>query len=423
MTLALKSFFILLLLSLSFFIIVKMPVFMQNPYMFLEIDQFNPYWDMTLALFWFVVFSFLIAKFMLKEYFFIWLIKSFITLIVMLPYEAKYTLDAYIYFTSLIDINNEYIQGTINNFNTKIIANLNHYLGYIIGESYHALKLLYSLISFLGLFFFYKVFEIIMKRENKNIHQWYIYLFFLFPTVLFWSSTLGKDSLSLFVLGVIFYLCIKIIQEFGFKNLLLFLFFFFLLYFLRYWYIGIFFLAISMYLFFRYVLKENIFIFSCIILSVVIIVSLLENSYTSLIVDKLNKHTFEFAFGGSTTEIFIYENLGDYFYYLIPNIFTTLFRPMLFDVTNSFTFIAACENIILFLLCIKYIMLNIKPILKNKYTLFLLFYVVSWLLFYVIVSPGNLGTAVRFKLQVLPIILILIGYSFHFQHYLQKESK
>ena len=139
----------------------------------------------------------------------------------------------------------------------------------------------------------------------------------------------------------------------------------------------------------------------------------MDNAYSQIILNKLNTFSHNFSFGGSRTDTYDYTTLSDYFYYFIPNTFTTLFRPMLFDITNPFTLVSACENIVLFLLCIKYIVLNIHNLVKNKYIVFLLFYIFSWLLFYVMVSPGNLGTAVRFKLQVIPIILMVIGYSIH----------
>lgn len=409
------------LLTISLLILIKINVLMKNPYMFIDLEKYNPYYDLTLGLLWFLLFSILIMNLMNKELTIIWLLKGIVTLIVMLPYEANYKLDAFVYFTALIDINNEYIQGVVQNKNTYLIALFNSYLGYLIGDSYHALKLFYSLISFIGLILFYRILEFVLSLEDIQIKQWYIYFYFLFPTVLFWSSTLGKDSLNIFVLGFVLYAIVQLMQQFTIRYFFILLGMLSLLFFLRFWFIGIFLLTILQYFIYKYICKKNLLVMFLFFICIVVIITTVNIPYMQGIVDKLNKHTFEFAFGGSATQTYVYYSIRDYFLYLIPNIFTTLFRPMLFDVTNMFTFISACENIVLFLLFVRYILLNFKNIMDNKYIAMLLFYCVAWLLFYVIISPANLGSAVRFKLQVLPVILIIIGYSIHITHFSKKK--
>ena len=61
--------------------------------------------------------------------------------------------------------------------------------------------------------------------------------------------------------------------------------------------------------------------------------------------------------------------------------------------------------------------------MKNKYLRFLILFIFSWSLFYVIISPTNLGMAVRFKLQVLPAMLIVIWVSRHIYLSKQKRAK
>ena len=390
-------------------LILNIDTLMINTYNFVSYDLFDPYFDMMMGLIWFILFSLIISKTMEKEYLIIWLIKAFVTLIIMLPYEAHYKLDAYVYFSAAIDINNTSISGN----STLYMAYLNHYLSYILGESYQSLKLFHSFIGFLGLVLLFKSFEIILKESGVKLNQLYIYFFFLFPTILFWSSILGKDPINLFVIGLIFYSIINMIKTFEFKYLIIFCLMIIGIYFIRYWYVGILLLTVVMYLSYINIFKKNWYLFISFAILLSIIVSSMDNIYSQIILDKLNSFSNNFSFGGSRTDTYDYTTLSDFFYYFIPNLFTTLFRPMLFDITNAFTFISACENIVLFLLVVKYIVLNIKDLVKNKYIVFLLFYIFSWLLFYVLVSPGNLGTAIRFKLQVLPIILIVIGYSIH----------
>jgi hypothetical protein len=70
---------------------------------------------------------------------------------------------------------------------------------------------------------------------------------------------------------------------------------------------------------------------------------------------------------------------------------------------------AAVENVLLLYLSYKYIFKNWKDIYSNKYLKFFILFIFSWSLLYVIISPANLGGAARFKLQVLPAMMILIG--------------
>jgi len=124
---------------------------------------------------------------------------------------------------------------------------------------------------------------------------------------------------------------------------------------------------------------------------------------------KMAETSKNLAYGGSSVGVHIITGFGDYILWFIPNLFTTLFRPMIWDIRNPFTFIAAIENTILLYLFYKYILKNWSTLYANKYLKFYILLIFSWSLLYVIISPTNLGMAVRFKLQVLPLILILIG--------------
>lgn len=397
---------IFLFISITF--ILNIDILLSNSYRYLSYDLFDPYYDMTMALILFIIFTFLIAKTMRKELVFIWLLKVFITLVLMLFYESHYNLDAFVYFSSIFNIQD--VPFSLNN-SSSIISYFSYYLSYIFGQSYQSLKLVYSLIGFLGLVALYKAFEIIIEEAKIENNTLFIYIFFLFPTILFWSSILGKDPINLFIIGLILYAFIMIEKEFKFKYLVLLLVMLILIYFIRYWFVGIIVLSFVMYYSYSYIFKKNWYYFISFIILASIAISNIDTPYSQIFLDKLNSFSNVFSAGNSKTNTYDYISVSDYFYYFIPNTFTTLFRPMLFDITNAFTLVSACENIVLFILCIRYIFFNIHNLVHNKYIVFLLFYIFSWLVFYVMVAPGNLGTAARFKLQVLPALLIIIGYS------------
>jgi hypothetical protein len=96
---------------------------------------------------------------------------------------------------------------------------------------------------------------------------------------------------------------------------------------------------------------------------------------------------------------------------------------MPWDIHNPFSLLAAVENVAMLYLVYKYIFKNWRVVFQNRYMRFLLLFIFSWSLFYVIISPNNLGMAVRFKLQVLPAMLIVIGVSRQIYLKRQKELK
>lgn len=405
------SFIFSIFLFITFLLVLNFDILLTKQYMFISYELFNPYYDMFVALIWFVVFSLVVFLFMRKELLYVWLIKSFITLIFMLFYESVYQLDAYLYFSSAVDISNT----TFTGGNSLVMAYFNYYLTYIFGESYQSLKLFHSFIGFIGLVILFKTLEMILKDNGQEVKYWYLYLFFLFPTSLFWTSILGKDPISLFWVALVCFSFINFIRSNNKNYKFLLILFFALagLFFLRYWFVGIILFSIILYYLHIYLFRRNWYILLFLLILSSIIVSNIDNSYTNYILDRVNAVNASLSSGVNSVGKIYYSELSDYFYYLLPNMFTTLFRPLIFDISNVFTLLAACENIILLLFVVKYIVFNISNIIKSKYIVFFLFYIFSWLLFYVMVSPGNFGAAVRFKLQVLPVILIIIGYSIH----------
>ena len=403
---------ITIIFVVSFFLLKNIEFLMKNIYRFVDYNLYTPYYDFSLALIWFVIITILLSFKFEKKFLIIWCIKAFVTLILMLPYESKYKLDAFVYFAGIFNPESS----TAQIGSTMNMVYLNYYLSFIVGESYQSLKLIHSLIGFLGLYFIYKTLEFILSKKNIEIDVNFTYLFFLFPTLIFWSSILGKDPLCLFLVGVFIYSAIRLIEHFDMKFLVIILVASFLIYYLRYWFIGFFTFSILMYIIYKYVFKEKFIYFLIFNLLCISILCIMDNSITAKIVSKIQYFSEPFYFGKSKTEIVYYEKIFDYFYYYFYNMFTALYRPHLLDAYNSFMFLSACENIVFLLLSFKYIILHINKIIKNKYIVFLILYIISWSSVYSVISPGNLGTAVRFKLQVMPIILIIIGYSMHLKN-------
>ena len=114
-------------------------------------------------------------------------------------------------------------------------------------------------------------------------------------------------------------------------------------------------------------------------------------------------------YGNSSINPIIIRDIFDYMLLYVPNSFTAIFRPMVWDVKNLFSLVASIENTALLFLSVKYVVFRFAHIYRIKHVMFLLVFIISWTIPYSIISSGNLGAAVRFKLQILPLILIIIG--------------
>jgi len=382
----------------------------------------TPYYSLAVALLLFIGLTVVVTLFRNRTLTYIWLIKAFVTLILMIPYEMYYGLDAYMYYAEAVHFSGIHSHGKAGTFNTIFI---NHILTYIGGESYYSLKLLNSFIAYVGLVFLYKSYEHIMQKSALAIqNDYFVYVLFLFPSVLFWSSILGKDPLNLFFVGIFTYGFVRFIDKKRLTAVLWIIVGIIGVHFIRSWYSIIMILSIG--LFYsrfsspKHLLRMLIFA-PLFILVFKEFLSMQHIDTFQDIFDKMSYTSEKLTYGGSSTEVSKINGLFDYMLFYIPNLFTSLFRPMPWDIHNPFSLLAAVENVAMLYLVYKYILKNWRVVFQNRYMRFLILFIFSWSLFYVIISPNNLGMAVRFKLQVLPAMLIVIGVSR--QIYLNKQKK
>jgi len=344
----------------------------------------------------------------------IWYIKGFlITLILMIFYEAHYHgMDTYTYVQRAFL--RTFPAPLIPGEGTDNIPNINNYFTQIVGESYYSLKIINSLIGFMGLLFIYRSFEYTMQKSKIEIHDNFIYFFFLFPTIVFWSSILGKDPLNLFFIGLFTYAFIHLIDSFKLRYLLMIVASIIMVSYIRSWWSII--MVTSIFLYYIKINSFRSFMIFLLILPVFIILGMgfLKTAGVGSMEDlflKMAETSKNLAYGGSSVGVHIITGFGDYLLWFPMNFFTSLFRPMFWDVRNPFTLVAAIENMILLYYFYKYVIKNWGRIFANKYLKFYILLTFAWSLLYVIISPTNLGMAVRFKLQVLPLMLALIGAS------------
>ena len=419
-------------LFLAFFaIIVNFESLSQSVFEVRWVEKYThtQYYEFFLGLLTFIALTFVVFLTMRdKRLLYIWIIKGFVvTLVFMLFYEHYYHgMDTYYYAMRALIRHFPAINGT----GTQNVASINSYFTLLVGKSFYSLKVFNAFIGFMGLLYLYKTYEYIMQKSGLKIDDRFIYIFFLFPSVLFWSSILGKDPLNLFFIGMFAYAFIHIIDAVKIRYVVMITVAMWGVSYIRSWWP-----AIMMTSIFLYYLKinsiKNFLLFLLVLpVFVVIALGLLKSQGIASFNDAFMKMT-ETAANlsgtgtalGSSVSVHAINGIGDYLLFYIPNLFTSLFRPMPWDIRNPFTAMAAVENVILLYLAYKYIFKHWKEIYRNKYLKFYILFIFSWSLLYVIISPTNLGIAVRFKLQVLPAMLILIGVAIAMSKQREREKE
>ncbi len=89
-------------------------------------------------------------------------------------------------------------------------------------------------------------------------------------------------------------------------------------------------------------------------------------------------------------------------------VFSGLFRPLPFDASSALVAMAAVENSVLLLLALAAIRHMRWPIICSPVFLWLATYSLTWAGAYGLVVLSNFGAGMRYKLQVLPFLVLLL---------------
>lgn len=342
-----------------------------------------------------------------------WLAKVVMTLGLMLLYESHYGLDAYWYFeesrTGVVSWEG-FDPESVNN----IIINLARLHQYIGIDSYHAIKITFSMLGLIGIFLYYRASVNFLKREDSKIFL----LFALFPGILFWSSTLGKDPVVFLGIAIYVYGVVGFYKLNHLRYLVAIALGVTIAVFIRQWLgpIMIFPLSVLFISSLSSVRLKLIFIVFTMFAIWISIGPFIERFKIDVFQDLL-LHAEGISKGyintptGSTQNINIdLTNIEGVISFLPVGAFTALFRPLPGEVLNPFGLIAGLESFLLLVL----LWLSIKRArfreLKEPLVMWAILFILTWALVHGIVSSTNFGVAVRYRLQILPLLLGLLLY-------------
>jgi hypothetical protein len=342
----------------------------------------------------------------------VWLAKIFVMLGVMLFYEYNYSLDAGGYFYSAKTgyfAWEDFVfgEGTTNMFNLA-----RFHQQYFIADSYHAMKVTSAMIGMVAVYIFYRAAILFLKRDDLRI----FYAIALYPSILFWSSILGKDPLmligvALYVYGIVGWQQSGGVRYIGWGALGI-----WIASFMRLWYGVI--LVAPLAVFFIKGTKNpltKILFIGLVIAGFLSSFSMFSERFsvetTEDLVATTDKISGSWGYGGSGQQISGgVTSVGKMVAFAPIGSFTALFRPLPGEVLNPFGLFSGLENLVLLWLLFRAMKRTKFKELKEPLILWALALVIGWSVIYGFVSFQNLGSAVRFKLQILPVLLGLLLY-------------
>ncbi|RME16284.1 MAG: hypothetical protein D6797_04870 [Bdellovibrio sp.] len=371
--------------------------------------------DYVTALLWAIALTLLLFVLPLpqnhrKPLLILWAARIGTTLIAMLFYEYKYGLDAYSYFK--YSLNDSFIWRVQFGYGTEIISwiswLLNHYLP--VNNSYHTLKVIFSFTGLLAAYIFYRGFTLYTQKERIS----FLYLLGLFPSILFWSSILGKDPVTLLGIAIYSFGVFWLLHAHSPWSLLTIAFGLFLASSIRVW-SGLIFLIplfpvyfkISSHSIFKKLTYTTIITILLLVFSNTFLTEFNIESSTELLT-RAQYHSRSWSRGGSGQEVPEFHSFKDMLKFSPKGIFTALFRPLPGEINNFFGVFAGFENLILFILFLYAIYYGSSFIKKDPALLWLGSLILTWAFVYGFISYQNLGSAVRFKLQIMPHLLAFI---------------
>jgi len=342
----------------------------------------------------------------------IWSIKVAVALVFMLFYEDFYWfLDSYGYFADP-RVPSFSWEGFVIGRGTENIHNLVWLYYRILPESFHALKVLSSFVGLWGIYLFYRAALVVLGRRELRL----LYILALFPSILFWSSTLGKEpfallGIGLYVygsvvwyargsLGAIAFLCLGVI----------------IAVLVRSW-LGPILLApiLINYLFARQgPIKKGITVLvaaGALAATLLLVFEQFAIEASQDLLQNIDATSRQWSGGGSGEELAVDLTQPLQLLAALPfAMFTALFRPFPGEIRNALGTMAGLENLVLLTLLAAAVIRFRFSELKNPIILWAAVLIVVWTLAYAFISYQNLGTAVRFRLQILPVLLALLVY-------------
>ena len=339
----------------------------------------------------------------------IWALKVFVSLGLGLAYEYQYGLDIDGYFRNVVAPDFVFSgfgfrEGTVNIWQLVWLHNR------LIPNSYHASKVGFAFIGLWACYLFYRAAVVLLRKEDIRV----FYAISLFPSILFWSSTLGKDPIMLFGMSLYAYGVIGWFNRRRWREVACVVIGCLVVSLIRIWYLPIMMIPLAV---LNLRLSRDIMTKTFLGLAILAILALSFWGLADIMNIETTNDAFEarsyaahsFSGGGSSFDIPAFNDIEGIIRYAPIGVFTALFRPLPFEIDGIAGLLAGFENLFLLILLIMAIKRTKVRELLQPFVLWDITIVLIWAAFYGMVAR-NFGSLARYKLQILPFLFGLLIY-------------
>lgn len=335
-----------------------------------------------------------------------WVIKCFVVLGFMLVYESQYdALDAYSYHEQARL--GEYAAADLTwGAGTQLVTYALQLLYEVLPPSYHMTKVIFAFMGLVGIYLVYRGWSIYTGDQSRRL----FFILALFPGILFWSSILGKEPVLIFSMGLYVYGLAYFLKRRQLLGLFLICAAVILAGAIRPWMAIILSIPLGMGVFISSRGPKKKWLILIIFASALVasIPLLDEYAAVSLRLDAINQMSRGWSEGGAAQTVPEFGSYQDVAAFLPLGAFTALFRPLPGEIMNAFGLMASLESLLLLGMMVLGVMHWRQNLLKDLLYVMLCSLVIVWAIAYGLVSYQNLGTAVRFRAQILPVLFVVL---------------
>lgn len=345
----------------------------------------------------------------------LWGVKAALTLFLLPLYEVHYNggLDAYMYFRV-----GALAQGQMPPFlfgaGTSVMIWVTHWVTLVLPAYFHLLEMLWSFIGLLGVYAFYRGWRWLVPQLDSRFLLW----IGLFPGVLFWTSIFGKDPVCLLGVGLYFCGIARWHATGAARSVWLAALGIVIAMAIRSWYLVI---LVAPLVAFAVVGRrmrgwQKLVVFAAVVVGAVFaaqsFLTRFDINDVSSLVATSNSISHSWTYGGSALQTAQFHGLAGMLTFMPFGMFTAFFRPLPGEILAGPAILAGIENVVLLAAFIGALWrLPLRRAMRRPWLVWAVLVLAVWGVMYAFPSSQNLGTAVRFKLEMLPILwpLVLLG--------------
>lgn len=288
------------------------------------------------------------------------------------------------------------------------------------GNNYWIISLYFSTITFFSTWIFSKKIATLYSHTKSAV----VVGFLFFPSVVFWSAGIIKESLAMAALYFLCFLFLKIWEREFLKpsEWLLALVSIWVLWNLKYYYVAIFFPIVVTSLALRFILTRvrvsgltgKILLWCSLFFVPLVLVTVLHpNFYPQRFLEVVVSSYYQYQAISDPEDLIHYHSLRATPVSVLQNmplaLFSGFFRPFLTEATTILQLLIALENLLLLVLSAS-AFTQVKKLMNSRHRL-LLFSIVMYAIFlcvFLALSTPNFGTLSRYRVGFLPFLVLLI---------------